>query len=319
MARARGSRATLAGVAESAYGTTPASGFFQLPFISANLSKTQERLEDDTLGFGRDPLDGLLDAFNIAGDVVVPVDVEAFGFWLKAMMGDPATAGSDPYTHVFSSGGDSIAASEWSLDSLSLETGMPDVPAYFMHAGCKINSMAIGFERTGRPQATLNIMGQSETRDTSTNAGTPTEFTLERFGHFEGSISRNSTALGNVVSANITYSNNLDPAEVIAANGEIAGLDEAQTMLSGEITVRFDSTTLLDDADDGTPVALDMGFTKSAGKSLIFAAPRVFLTRPSVPIEGPAGILVTFPFIGAQDTDGSAMLTATLVNSETSY
>ena len=30
------------------------------------------------------------------GDVVVPIDAEAFGFWLKAAFGDPVTTGTGP-------------------------------------------------------------------------------------------------------------------------------------------------------------------------------------------------------------------------------
>jgi Asp-tRNA(Asn)/Glu-tRNA(Gln) amidotransferase A subunit family amidase len=33
------------------------------------------------------------------GDVVVPLDAVAFGFWLKAAFGDPTTTSSGPYTH----------------------------------------------------------------------------------------------------------------------------------------------------------------------------------------------------------------------------
>jgi hemoglobin-like flavoprotein len=41
---------------------------------------------------------------------------------------------------------------------------------------------------------------------------------LKRFGHFNGSITRNGTALGKVVSAEITYANNLDRIETIRSD-----------------------------------------------------------------------------------------------------
>ena len=56
-------------------------------------------------------------------------------------------------------------------------------------------------------------MAQGETVATTTAAGTPAQPELKRFGHFNGSITRNGTALGNVVSAEITYANNLDRIE----------------------------------------------------------------------------------------------------------
>jgi hypothetical protein len=33
------------------------------------------------------------------GDVVVPIDPEAFGFWLKAAFSEPITSGAGPWTH----------------------------------------------------------------------------------------------------------------------------------------------------------------------------------------------------------------------------
>ena len=68
-------------------------------------------------------------------------------------------------------------------------------------------------------------MAQGETVATTTAAGTPAQLALKRFGHFNGSITRNGTALGNVVSAEITYANNLDRIETIRSDGRIDGAD----------------------------------------------------------------------------------------------
>ena len=47
---------------------------------------------------------------------------QAFGFWLKAAFGTPMTTGAEaPYSHEFQSG-------SWTLPSMSIETGMPEVP-----------------------------------------------------------------------------------------------------------------------------------------------------------------------------------------------
>ena len=54
--------------------------------------------------------------------------------------------------------------------------------------------------------------GAGRTVGTTTAAGTPgARLALKRFGHFSGSITRNGAALGNVVSAEITYANNPRP------------------------------------------------------------------------------------------------------------
>ena len=104
MARAQGARSQMALAFESVYGTSPVSGYKQIPFASTSLGGEQPLLDSELLGFGRDPLAPIKDAVTADGDVVVPMDAEAFGFWLKAAFGDPTTTGVGPYTHEFRSG-----------------------------------------------------------------------------------------------------------------------------------------------------------------------------------------------------------------------
>ncbi len=122
------------------------------------------------------------------GDIVVPLDAEAFGFWLKAAFGDPTTTGTGPWTHEFQSGA-------WTLPSMSIETGMPEVPRFAMYSGCVLDQITWQMQRSGLLTATARLVAQGETVGTTTSAGTPAALALKRFGHFNGSITRNGTAL----------------------------------------------------------------------------------------------------------------------------
>lgn len=95
MARAYGSNAQLLGLFESTYGLTPSGNFRKLPFISSALGSVQGLIENDVLGFGRDPRAPMRDVVNVDGDVVVPVDVRNFGIWLAALLGAPSTANNN--------------------------------------------------------------------------------------------------------------------------------------------------------------------------------------------------------------------------------
>ena len=66
-------------------------------------------------------------------------------------------------------------------------------------------------------------------------AGTPTSLALQRFGHFNGAITRNGLALGNVISAEVTYSNGLDRIETIRSDGRIEGADPGMAALTGRV------------------------------------------------------------------------------------
>ena len=246
------------------------------------------------------------------GDVVVPIDAEAFGFWLKAAFGDPATSGTGPFTHEFRSGG-------FALPSLSIETAMPEVPRYAMYSGCVLDQLSWQMQRAGLLTAKAKLMAQGETVETTTAAGTPAEPALKRFGHFNGSITRNGTALGNVVSAEITYANNLDRIETIRSDGKIDGADPSIAALTGRVEVRFADQVLVNQAIAGDPCELEFGYAQPSGESFTFTVHVVYLPRPRIEIAGPQGVQATFDWQAARDTGVGRMCTATLVNDVEAY
>ena len=314
MGRARGANAIQALAFESTYGTAPASGFTTMNFVSSDLGTSQGLVADDQLGKGRDPLDPTQDVIENGGNMTLPVGVEGFGVWLKLLMGAPVTTGAGPYVHTFQSG----AAA---LPSASIEIGHPEVPFYEMHSGVMASELSLEMQRGKGAKLTagLGLMGQGSATGTSSNSGTPAELSDERFSHFNGSVSRNDSTLGAVTMAKLTYSNGLDPLEELRADGKIGGFDPGVASVTGELRVRFDSTTLLDQAAQGQACDLDLGWQIDAGKSLAIAIPRIFIERPKLPVNGPDGIEQTYRFIAARQSAGNPMMTAVLTNGHDSY
>ena len=313
MARAQGARAQMALAFETTYGTPPASGFTRMPFASTTLGAEQPLQASELLGYGRDPLAPIKDAVTADGDVVVPIDAEGFGFWLKATFGAPVTSGTDaPYTHEYRSG-------SWSLPSFAVETAMPEVPRYAVYAGCMVDSLNWQMARSGLLTATASIVAQGESVDTTSAAGTPADITLRRFGHFNGAVTRNGVNIGNVVSADLTYANNLDRIETIRADGKIDGTDPSIAALTGNIVVRFADQTLVNQAINGEACALEFSYTLATGESLTLTAHAVYLPRPRIEISGPQGVQATFDWQAASDPIAGRMCTVTLINARETY
>ncbi len=147
---------------------------------------------------------------------------------------------------------------------------MPEVPRYAMYSGCVLDQLSWQMQRSGLLTATARLVAQGETVGTTTSAGTPAALGLKRFGHFNGSITRNGTALGNVVSAEITYANNLDRIETIRSDGRIDGAGPSIAALTG------------------------------SGESLTLTAHAVYLPRPRIEISGPQGVQATFDWQAAR-------------------
>ena len=313
MARAQSARSQLAAAYETTYGTAPAGGFFQMPFATASLGAEQPLIESELLGYGRDPLPPIKDAVTADGEIEVPVDLEAIGFWLKAAFGDPVTTGTTPdYTHTWTSG-------SWVLPSMSIEIGMPEVPRFAMYSGCVLDRLGMRMERSGLLTATVGLVAQGEAVATTSQAGTPSAWNLQRFGHFNGAIMRDGAALGNVVSAELAYANNLDRIETIRNDGRIDGADPSIAALTGRIDVRFADTTLMDQALNGTAAELEFSWALSATQSLTITAHAVYLPRPRVEIQGPQGIQASFDWQAAFDSVAGQMCTVVLNNQVAGY
>ncbi|TKZ20810.1 hypothetical protein FAP39_09850 [Shimia litoralis] len=313
MSRAQGARAQMALAFETTYGTPPAGGFTKMPFASTSLGAEQPLQESELLGYGRDPLAPVKDAVTADGDVVVPMDAEALGFWLKAGFGDPVTTGIEaPYTHAFQSGA-------WTLPSMSIETAMPEIPRYAMYSGVMLDQLNWQMQRSGLLTATAQLVAQGEAVAAASVAGTPAPLTLKRFGHFNGAVMRDGAPLGNVVSASISYANNLDRIETIRSDGRIDGADPTVAALTGSIEVRFADQTLVTQAINGEACELEFAYTLPSGESLRLTAHAVYLPRPRIEISGPQGIQASFDWQAAQDSSLGRMCTTTLINDMESY
>lgn len=313
MGRPIGINAVMTAAVEPAYGQTPATGFFKLPMVSHSMGEEQPLIEDDQLGFGREGLDPTYDVITNDGDVTVPVDLRGFGFWLRQTLGAPTTTGpvNGNYTHTFTSGAQS-------LPSTSIEIGQPDEPSYSVHYAAVVNSMKISLARSGMLNAVLSLIAQGETDPTAASvAGVPSLLKGLRFAQATGSITVEGNVAADIVSADVSYSNQLDKVEVIREDGRIGGVDPGKAMTMGSLVARGPRGTLFAKARAKLPAAVSFGWKLAGGFSLTFSLPRVWLPKPKRPISGPKGIQSTFNF-QASGASG-AQLSVVLVNDVPSY
>lgn len=312
MSNAYGSNAKVIAAFETTYGTIPTDGYTQIPFSKYDVSASQGLIDDDLLGNGRDPSKPSLDAISVSGGITVPVDSRSFGFWLKAAFGDPVTTGLTTKLHTFKSGA-------LAIPSICLQVQNPEIPLYRSHMGAKVDTIDVDFQRTGLTTAQIAMVAQGENKDSASADSTLTTYDSGRFSSFNGFIKKDGVAMGRVVSAKLKYSNGLDKIETIRSDGKLDGVDPTNAMAEGSITVRFDNTALFDSASAGTPVKLEFGYDAGEDKKLNFIVHEAYLSRPSLPIDGPKGIQVTFDFKGAKNTTAGCMMTAELTNDVDSY
>lgn len=224
-----------------------------------------------------------------------------------------ATLSGGANTHTWNSGAQA-------LPSLAMEIQLPDVPFFGMNYGARVNSFQVQAQRSGLLTASLNVMAQGETVAATTAAGTlVADHLLERFGQFQGEVRRNNVALGNVVSAELNYTNDLEPVENIRPDGRITDADPGVLAVAGNVTTRFADRTLLDQATNREPCELQFRWTVGPSASLVWTVHRVFLPRGDRQIQGPGGIQVPAAFQAAIDPVLGRAATCVLTNDVASY
>jgi hypothetical protein len=182
-----------------------------------------------------------------------------------------------------------------------------------------LDTLSWQMQRSGLLTATASLVAQGEEVAAASIVGPLAELGLQRFGHFNGSITRDGAALGNIVSAEITYANSLDRVETIRSDGRIDGADPSIAALTGRIEVRFADQVLVSQAINGAPCELSFAYTLPSGESLTLVAHAVYLPRPRIEITGPQGVQATFDWQAARDTVLGRMCTVTLINSIEDY
>ena len=155
----RGKTTTLLLKAESAFGNPPGGDWTQT-FAYSHTSDFRKPFEDDPLlGLPRQndrdrtaPAPGLI---TFDDSIVVPLDFNLFGVWLHALFADASVTGSeDPYTHVFSSGLETLPwrSHEWKLAGSMFEQDVGLVGSRQTKLRCEVNDVTAQREQQRRRQ-----------------------------------------------------------------------------------------------------------------------------------------------------------------------
>ncbi|ATC25210.1 phage tail tube protein [Caulobacter vibrioides] len=221
-----------------------------------------------------------------------------------------------PYNHVFTSGA-------LSLPDAAIEIGHPEVPSYHMNYGVMGNTGSIALQRSGLLNLVQAVIAQGEKAASNTSAaGTPTVFNnglVERFAQAAGDILDRGVPLAELVSGEVSWSNNLDVAENIRPDGRIDGADPGKFSAGARVTVRFKDRLYYDLARARKDLDLAARWTR-AGASLKIRLPAFRLpAMVAKPLNGPGGIQQTYEGQGYKHPTLGRTMIITLVNDVPNY
>jgi len=312
MSQQRGYLSRLVVGRETVYGTAPATGTV-LPFNTCNLVANRNQTAPMTITGSRNPVAPIDGNLDVSGDIVVPIDLQGIGHWLRAMFGAPTTTGTSPnFTHVFK-----ITSAQ---PSLTIERQMADATSFLRAVGCKVSRFSIQAGGDGELIATIGIMGKTETRATSSFVASPATLVFNRLQNFQAALLEGGSALATATEMSLDLDMGLDGDQYVIGGGGARGdLPEGIISVTGNLTTLFTSGALLDKAIASTVSSLKTTFT-SGTHSLALEVQELQYGRTSPTIDGPQGVRLTLPYTGFLGSGaGASAAIATLVNNVASY
>ena len=208
MARmAKGYKSKLALGFEETYGVMPDSPKgYDMPFNSYGVSLSRSLNAAETISGTRNPKEPFAGNTDVSGDIVVPVDLIAFGYWLRGLFGVPTTTPGEesaPNTHLFKINDD--------LESMWIQTYLATSPGnYVLTNGVKISSMAIEAGGDGELTATLSTMGSNQVLGAESKAGELTPVSFLRLNNFQASLKLDGVDYGDATAFSLNLDNGLD-------------------------------------------------------------------------------------------------------------
>ncbi len=302
---------------ETSYGVAPVTpGGILLPINSFSLKPSRAKNAPATLTGRYDPVEPFDGNLEVSGGVVVPVDARAFGHWLKAMFGAPATTGTGepaaaPFTHVWKSNRD--------MPSLIMQANYGNIYGQFV--GCKVSSLAMQAGGDGELTATINMIGRdADYVDADYNADAPS-VAMKRFNNFQGSLLSGGAEIGVVTDCSLNIDFGLDSSiRALGDKGRVYDLLQGVMAVTGSLTVFITDKALLMKARNSEELSLDLSFAIDEGNKLTFSVPEVQLSYDGPTVDGPTGIKMDQSFSAYfNDNADNASVVVTLVNDVESY
>lgn len=277
---------------ETTFKSSPTDGFI-LPINSSNMRINQNVQAPDTIRGSRSSAEPSVGNKSCSGNIVVPVDSEAFWYWLRYMFGAPTTTGaSSPYTHEFKNG--------TTQPSFTLEHYYDlGTDQYGLFNGCKINGFSISVGGDGELTASLDVVGAKYTLGSSSFDASPTTITMARLKNFQASLTEggSSFAYAEEMSIKIDFGNDTSHF-ALGASGELGQIPDGIVKVTGSLKAMFEDTTLLAKAAANTESALILTLNGGSTSQLIFEIPELIYTPTTPPIDGPKGIVYDLEFTG---------------------
>lgn len=297
MAFAQGSRSSLAYIAETAFGTTPATPTFAyLPFNTHSIDLSKDRVEGNEIQSDRMTRVDRHGNKQAGGSVEVDLRKGDFDEFIESAF--------------FSSFSTDVIKVGTTPKYFTIEDAAEDISQYRLFKGMSVGGMSVSIAPNQMVSTTFDLVGKEMTQGSSTGStgGTPTAATSNQpFDSYSGTISDGGSAVSIVTSIDFSIQNSLAPTFVVGSDAA-QSLEYGRAVVEGTMTVYYEDATLINKFLNETESSIEVSVDDPTGtNSYTFLFPRVKYNGASVPVQNPQSRLITMPFValydGTEDTN----------------
>lgn len=291
MAFAQGSRSSLAYIAETAFGTTPATPTFAyLPFNTHSIDLTKDRVEGNEIQSDRMTRVDRHGNKQAGGSVEVDLRKGDFDEFIESAF--------------FSSFSTNVVKVGTTPKYFTIEDAAEDISQYRTFTGMAVSGMSVSIAPNQMVSTTFDMVGKDMTQaaTTASTGGTPTAATSNQpFDSYSGTISDGGSAVSIVTSIDFSIQNSLAPTFVVGSDAA-QSLEYGRAVVEGTMTVYYEDATLINKFLNETESTIEVSVDDPTGaNSYTFLFPRVKYNGASVPVQNPQSRLITMPFVGLYD------------------
>jgi hypothetical protein len=295
MAFAQGSRSSLSFIVESAFGTTPAGNFTNLPFSTHSLNLTKDRVAGNDIQADRMPRVDRHGNRQVSGDIAVDLrDGDYDAFLESAMLNTWATnvlkVGTTP-------------------KFFSVEDYAADIDQARLFTGLSVSTMGISLAPNQMVTTTFGMVGKNmtigateKTQDAASGAAP--------FDAYSGDVSIGNVGgaapVAIVTALDFTLTNSFAPTFVIG-DDSAPSLEYGRAEVEGTLTAYFEDATLINRFINETETEIEVSVDDPTGaNSYTFTFPRVKINSADVGVDGPTSRMISMSFVALYDvTEGT--------------
>lgn len=306
-------------IEESAYGQTPGSPS-AIKFVPEDFTvkSGQPYIPNEDLDSTRTEREGCFGNQDVSGSVVAKLNAKWMVYWLKHLLGNNATTGSNPYTHTLT------AAALPEGFEIEVDYGAAAGNSrYELYKGLRINQANFTFPVSGFATVSFDFVGATSTLSASPADATVTDVGHEPFNGHEIALTEGGSALATCTQLTMTVANNLetgDTSYALGSGGVRNSLEEGKCRITINGMFKFDNDALLQKAKNATETSLIItvsrgtGLGSSGNESITFTLPQFKYEPTSAEIRRNGPVLIPFKATMYRSAGGTAPLTIVAKN-----